>query len=156
MEEDYRRWCSRDRQWQGTYSEEKNRQPQAAQEGRIRRIKVVGWRHYSRFQVAPPLLVLLLAMRLVGDRQGLHSFDLWPALYFEPQYSDARIFLMKTCNLAIILDDTYDNYGTYEELEMFTQAVQIWLASYIDTLPEYMKFIYQELLDVYKEAEEVL
>ncbi|CAH1429023.1 unnamed protein product [Lactuca virosa] len=78
------------------------------------------------------------------------------AVYFEPQYSDARIFLMKTCNLAIILDDTYDNYGTYEELEIFTQAVQRWPTSCIDTLPEYMKFIYQELLDVYKEAEEVL
>ncbi|CAH1426519.1 unnamed protein product [Lactuca virosa] len=78
------------------------------------------------------------------------------AVYFEHQYLDARIFLMKTCNLAIILDDTYDNYGTYEELEMFTQAVQRWSTNCIDTLPEYMKFIYQELLDVYKEAEEVL
>ncbi|CAI9284507.1 unnamed protein product [Lactuca saligna] len=78
------------------------------------------------------------------------------AVYFEPQYSDARIFLMKTCNLVIILDDTYDNYGTYEELEIFTQAVQRWSASCIDTLPEYMKIIYQELLDVYKEAEELL
>ncbi|CAH1427843.1 unnamed protein product [Lactuca virosa] len=78
------------------------------------------------------------------------------AVYFEPQYSDARIFLMKTCNLVIILDDTYDNYGTYEELEIFTQAVQRWSASCIDTLPEYMKIIYQELLDVYKETEEVL
>ncbi|KAI3691298.1 hypothetical protein L2E82_49603 [Cichorium intybus] len=78
------------------------------------------------------------------------------AVYFEPQYSDARIFLMKTCNLVIILDDTYDNYGTYEELEIFTEAVQRWSASCIDTLPEYMKSIYQELLDVHKEAEEVL
>ncbi|KAI3691260.1 hypothetical protein L2E82_49525 [Cichorium intybus] len=78
------------------------------------------------------------------------------AIYFEPQYYDVRIFLMKTCNLVIILDDTYDNYGTYEELEIFTEAVQRWSASCIDTLPEYMKSIYQELLDVHKEAEEVL
>nr|KAJ0206849.1 hypothetical protein LSAT_V11C500243450 [Lactuca sativa] len=78
------------------------------------------------------------------------------AVYFEPQYSDARIFLMKTCNLVIILDDTYDNYGTYEELEIFTQAIQKWSPSCIDTLPEYMKIIYQELLDVHREAEEVL
>ncbi|KVH96380.1 Terpene synthase, metal-binding domain-containing protein [Cynara cardunculus var. scolymus] len=78
------------------------------------------------------------------------------AAYYEPQYSDARIFLMKTCNLVIILDDTYDNYGTYEELEIFTEAVQRWSISCLDKLPEYMKFIYQELLDVHKEAEELL
>lgn len=27
----------------------------------------------------------------------------------------------------IVLDDTFDNYGTYEELEMFTQAVERYL-----------------------------
>ncbi|CAI9274873.1 unnamed protein product [Lactuca saligna] len=78
------------------------------------------------------------------------------AVYFEPQHSDARIFLMKACNLVIILDDTYDNYGTYEELEIFTEAIQRWSMSCLDMLPEYMKLIYKELLDVYKEAEELL
>lgn len=78
------------------------------------------------------------------------------AVYFEPQHSNARIFLMKACNLVIILDDTYDNYGTYEELEVLTQAVQKWSRSCLDMLPEYMKVIYQELLDVHKEAEDLL
>ncbi|KAL4570376.1 hypothetical protein LXL04_026028 [Taraxacum kok-saghyz] len=78
------------------------------------------------------------------------------AVYFEPQHSDARIFLMKACNLVIILDDTYDNYGTYQELEIFTEAIQRWSISCLDMLPEYMKLIYKELLDVHKEAEELL
>ncbi|KAJ9549666.1 hypothetical protein OSB04_022209 [Centaurea solstitialis] len=78
------------------------------------------------------------------------------AIYFEPQHSDARIFLMKACHLLIIIDDTYDNYGTYEELEIFTEAVQRWSTSCLDMLPEYMKLIYQILLDVHKEAEELL
>nr|UNI81647.1 terpene synthase 4 [Stevia rebaudiana] len=78
------------------------------------------------------------------------------AVYYEPQHSESRIFLMKACNLVIILDDTYDNYGTYEELEIFTKAVQTWSISCLDTLPEYMKPIYQELLDVHKEAEDLL
>ncbi|KAL8266833.1 hypothetical protein R6Q59_004177 [Mikania micrantha] len=78
------------------------------------------------------------------------------AVYFEPQHSESRIFLMKACNLVIILDDTYDNYGTYEELEIFTKAVQKWSISCLDMLPEYMKPIYQELLDVHKEAEDLL
>ncbi|XP_076958400.1 (E)-beta-farnesene synthase-like [Bidens hawaiensis] len=78
------------------------------------------------------------------------------AVYFEPQHSESRIFLMKACNLVIILDDMYDNYGTYEELEIFTKAVQKWSISCLDMLPEYMKPIYQELLDVHKEAEDLL
>ncbi|KAK1438391.1 hypothetical protein QVD17_04199 [Tagetes erecta] len=78
------------------------------------------------------------------------------AVYFEPQHSESRIFLMKACNLVIILDDTYDNYGTYKELEVFTEAVQRWSISCLDMLPEYMKGIYQELLDIHKEAEDLL
>lgn len=31
---------------------------------------------------------------------------------------------MKTCMWLVVLDDTFDNYGTYEELEIFTQAVE--------------------------------
>ncbi|KAM0059720.1 putative beta-farnesene synthase [Helianthus debilis subsp. tardiflorus] len=78
------------------------------------------------------------------------------AVYFEPQHSESRIFLMKICNLLVILDDTYDNYGTYEELQIFTKAIQKWSISCMDMLPEYMKLIYQEILNVYKEAEDLL
>ena len=46
------------------------------------------------------------------------------SIYYEPQYSQTRIFLMKTCMWLVVLDDTFDNYGTYEELEIFTQAVE--------------------------------
>nr|GEY86678.1 (E)-beta-farnesene synthase-like [Tanacetum cinerariifolium] len=38
------------------------------------------------------------------------------------------------------------NYGTYEELEIFAQAVERWSISCLDMLPEYMKLIYQELV----------
>ena len=46
------------------------------------------------------------------------------SIYYKPQYSQTRIFLMKTCMWLVVLDDTFDNYGTYEELEIFTQAVE--------------------------------
>nr|AYV65217.1 sesquiterpene synthase [Ageratina adenophora] len=78
------------------------------------------------------------------------------AVYFEPQHSESRIFLMKVCNLMIILDDTYDNYATYEELEIFTKAIQKWSISCLDMLPEYMKLIYQELLDVFNKSKDLL
>nr|UNI81645.1 terpene synthase 2 [Stevia rebaudiana] len=77
-------------------------------------------------------------------------------VYFEPKYSHARVFLAKIISMAAVLDDTYDVYGTYEELKIFTEAIQRWSTTCIDVLPEYMKPIYQTLLDMYKEMEEIL
>ncbi|GLT63809.1 hypothetical protein SLA2020_363430 [Shorea laevis] len=73
--------------------------------------------------------------------------------YFEPKYSQARTFLAKVIAMTSTLDDTYDNYGTYEELEVFTKAIERWDITVIDQLPEYMKLVYQALLDVYSEME---
>ncbi|KAL5802663.1 hypothetical protein ACOSQ4_030968 [Xanthoceras sorbifolium] len=75
-------------------------------------------------------------------------------VYFEPQYSLARRILTKVAAAITIVDDTYDAYGTYKELELFTDAIQRWDINTIDVLPEYMKLIYRPLLDVYDEAEE--
>nr|QQG64114.1 TPS3 [Parthenium argentatum] len=77
-------------------------------------------------------------------------------VYFEPQHSRTRMFLMKTSMWLIVLDDTFDNYGTYEELKIFTEAVERWSMSCLDTLPEYMKLIYQELLNHHQEMEELI
>ncbi|KAE9444819.1 hypothetical protein C3L33_23283, partial [Rhododendron williamsianum] len=44
------------------------------------------------------------------------------AVCFEPQYSLARLVLTKAMIMATIVDDTYDAYGTYEELKCFTNA----------------------------------
>nr|ADT64306.1 E-beta-farnesene synthase 1 [Artemisia annua] len=78
------------------------------------------------------------------------------SIYYEPQHARTRMFLMKTCMWLVVLDDTFDNYGTYEELEIFTQAVERWSISCLDMLPEYMKLIYQELVNLHVEMEESL
>ncbi|KAI7755456.1 hypothetical protein M8C21_006430 [Ambrosia artemisiifolia] len=78
------------------------------------------------------------------------------AVSFEPQHSCSRIFLTKACACILLLDDTYDNYATYEELEIFTKAIQRWSISSLDMLPEYMKLIYQELVNIHQEMEELL
>ncbi|XP_034679562.1 (-)-germacrene D synthase-like [Vitis riparia] len=75
-------------------------------------------------------------------------------VYFEPQYYLARRILMKVFGVLSIVDDIYDAYGTFEELELFTEAIERWDASSIDQLPDYMKVCYQALLDVYEEMEE--
>ncbi|PQP94756.1 terpene synthase [Prunus yedoensis var. nudiflora] len=77
-------------------------------------------------------------------------------VHFEPQYYFARRTLCKVTALLVIIDDIYDVYGTHEELELFTEAVERWDISAMDHLPEYMKICYQALLDVYVEIEENL
>ncbi|GLU07984.1 hypothetical protein SLE2022_249200 [Rubroshorea leprosula] len=52
------------------------------------------------------------------------------------------------------MDDIYDNYGTYDELQLLTKCIERWNVAVIDQLPEYMKLYYQALLDIYSEMEE--
>ncbi|KAD3338094.1 hypothetical protein R6Q59_027212 [Mikania micrantha] len=90
-------------------------------------------------------------------RDRLVEFYFWIlGVYFEPQYSRSRIFITKVITIAAIFDDTYDIYGTYEELNIFTEAVQRWSIACIDALPDYMKLIYKMLMDCYDEMEEIM
>lgn len=58
-------------------------------------------------------------------RDRLVELYFWAlGVYFEPQYSRARIFLTKVLAMSTLIDDTYDAYGIFEELEIFTEAVQ--------------------------------
>ncbi|XP_074364107.1 sesquiterpene synthase Cop-like [Apium graveolens] len=75
---------------------------------------------------------------------------------FEPQYVLARSFLTKLLALVTVVDDMYDVYGTIEELTLFTEAIQKWDIGALDQLPEYMKCIYQVVLDFHTEVEEEL
>nr|AMP42988.1 sesquiterpene synthase [Xanthium strumarium] len=91
----------------------------------------------------------------VRDRM-VESYFWALGVYFEPKYSHARMFLAKVFTVTAVIDDTYDSYGTYEELMIFTEAVQRWSVACIDMLPEYMKPMYQALMGVYEEMEEIL
>ncbi|KAK4771547.1 hypothetical protein SAY87_032079 [Trapa incisa] len=74
-------------------------------------------------------------------------------VYFEPEYALARNILAKIIALASIMDDTY---GTREELQLLTDAIDRWDMDALDQLPEYMQVFYRELLDTYREFEELL
>ena len=45
-------------------------------------------------------------------------------VYFEPKYYFARRFLTKVIAMTSIIDDIYDVYGTLEELDLFTRAIE--------------------------------
>ncbi|KAK1419331.1 hypothetical protein QVD17_28496 [Tagetes erecta] len=78
------------------------------------------------------------------------------ALCPDPKSSHVRVFLAKLMHMITTLDDTYDAYGAYEELEIFTKAVDRWSITCLDMLPEYMKLVYHVLLDMYQEVEEII
>ncbi|WMV53479.1 hypothetical protein MTR67_046864 [Solanum verrucosum] len=77
-------------------------------------------------------------------------------VYFEPQYSQARVMLTKTLAITSIVDDTFDAYGTVKELEKYTDAIQRWDINEIDRLPDYMKISYKVLLDLFDDYEKEL
>ncbi|XP_024176367.2 (-)-germacrene D synthase [Rosa chinensis] len=77
-------------------------------------------------------------------------------VYFEPKYHFGRTTLCKVLGLLTMIDDTYDTYGTPEELELFTEAIERWDISAMDSLPDYMKVCYGALLNVYTEIKDEL
>ncbi|GAB4827228.1 hypothetical protein Ancab_034115, partial [Ancistrocladus abbreviatus] len=72
------------------------------------------------------------------------------AMYFEPHYSLARMFLAKVLLVISILDDTYDAYATFVELQALTNAFERWDISVIDELPaDYLKLVFRYVINVY-------
>ncbi|KAJ4978048.1 hypothetical protein NE237_008828 [Protea cynaroides] len=60
----------------------------------------------------------------------------------EPQFRNFRVELTKVNMLITMIDDVYDVYGTLEELELFTNAVERWDIKAIEQLPDYMKMCF--------------
>ncbi|MCE0482203.1 hypothetical protein HAX54_040704 [Datura stramonium] len=77
-------------------------------------------------------------------------------VYFEPQYSQARVMLAKTIAMISVVDDTFDSYGTVKELATYTDVIQRWDISEVDQLPDYMKNSYKALLHLYEDYEKEL
>ncbi|KAK7405096.1 hypothetical protein VNO78_06292 [Psophocarpus tetragonolobus] len=78
-------------------------------------------------------------------------------VYFEPEYSLARRIMMKVIAIASIIDDVYDAYGTIEELELLTNAIERWdVCSSVDLPESSIKLCYMALLDVFDEIEQEL
>ncbi|KAE8704277.1 putative Terpene synthase 21 [Hibiscus syriacus] len=75
-------------------------------------------------------------------------------LFFEPCYTKWRIILTKMILLLSILDDTFDAYGTPQELQRLIDALKIWDTSALDELHDYTKVICKTVLVVFDEIAE--
>ncbi|XP_059069286.1 alpha pinene synthase, chloroplastic-like [Cryptomeria japonica] len=73
----------------------------------------------------------------------------------EPKYYAFRIGFAKLSALITYLDGVYDTYGTYEELQLFIEAIKKWDPSATKGLPEYMKIAYIAFYDGVKDMWEV-
>ncbi|KAL7145234.1 hypothetical protein ABFS83_07G067200 [Erythranthe nasuta] len=72
------------------------------------------------------------------------------AFHFEPQYSYVRNAVAKAMQMVSILDDTYDNYATLNEAQLFTDVLERWDMNEIGQLPDYMKVVYPFIMSVYE------
>ncbi|KAL4585160.1 hypothetical protein LXL04_009775 [Taraxacum kok-saghyz] len=69
----------------------------------------------------------------------------------ERKYSAKRIEIAKTISILLVIDDIFDTYGSYDDLVLFTKAIQKWDMQEIEQLPEYMKICYMALYNTTNE-----
>ncbi|XLT31581.1 hypothetical protein HN873_062873 [Arachis hypogaea] len=89
-------------------------------------------------------------------RERIAELYFWPfAMNSEPKYTTFRRVVAKVVQWMTIFDDTYDVYGTIEELELLTQAIHRWDISYIESLPECFKAIFNSIVELVDEIIEL-
>ncbi|KAK1418494.1 hypothetical protein QVD17_27639 [Tagetes erecta] len=69
----------------------------------------------------------------------------------ELRFSGGRIELAKSIAILLVIDDIYDTYGSYDDLVLFTKAIQRWDLNSMEQLPEYMKVCYEALYNTNNE-----
>ncbi|KAL5130644.1 Tricyclene synthase EBOS, chloroplastic [Glycine soja] len=93
-----------------------------------------------------------LAPKLSFSRDRLMECFFWSmGMAFEPQFSDLRKGLTKVTSLITTIDDVYDVYGSLDELELFTKAVESWDIKAVQVMPEYMKICFLALYNTVNE-----
>ncbi|CAL5431425.1 unnamed protein product [Camellia sinensis] len=89
-----------------------------------------------------------LGKKLSFARDRLMENFLWTlGVNFEPQFGYFRRIATKVNSLMTTIDDVYDVYGSLEELELFTNAVERWDISAMEQLPDYMKICFLALFN---------
>ncbi|KAL4360581.1 hypothetical protein GQ457_04G005450 [Hibiscus cannabinus] len=77
------------------------------------------------------------------------------SVFYEPRYTLWRIIFTKIVVLVSILDDSFDAYGTPQELQRLTDALKRWEIDALDELQDYTRVICKAVLDVFHEIDEL-
>nr|AZL40028.1 guaiene synthase [Thapsia villosa var. laciniata] len=79
----------------------------------------------------------------------------WAVGYsYEPRYALARIMSSKVVSVLSISNDLYDAYGTMDELNIYTKAIERLNVDCIEGLPDYSKICYSTSLNIFSEFDE--
>ncbi|KAL9236369.1 hypothetical protein vseg_011049 [Gypsophila vaccaria] len=100
-----------------------------------------------------------LHMKVSFSRDRITEAYFWIiGVYFEPKFSLARKLVGKVFKSTSLTDDTYDSYGTLEELKVLTEAFQRpWnKKGFEEELSEHVKWCYYAYVETCEEAEEDL
>ncbi|KAF5741462.1 terpene synthase [Tripterygium wilfordii] len=93
-----------------------------------------------------------LSNKLSFARDRLMECFFWTVgMVFEPQFQQCRKGLTKVGSFITIIDDIYDVYGTLDELEQFTNAVERWDIGAVADLPDYMRLCFLALYNTINE-----
>ncbi|KAG6471456.1 hypothetical protein ZIOFF_068898 [Zingiber officinale] len=94
-----------------------------------------------------------LAQHLPFFRDRLTASFLWTVgCAFEPQFGSFREVETKSNCLIAMLDDVYDVYGSLEELELITDAIDRWDVNAIEKLPDYLKLCFLAVFNTANDA----
>ncbi|CAO2186886.1 unnamed protein product [Urochloa humidicola] len=94
-------------------------------------------------------------LRFTRDRMvELHFWMM--GVVWEPYYSCSRIMLTKFTVCATMFDDFYDNYGTTEESNIFTTALERWDEKATEQLPAHLKSLFINIVNSTNKMEEEL
>ncbi|KAG5555550.1 hypothetical protein RHGRI_006257 [Rhododendron griersonianum] len=89
-----------------------------------------------------------LGEKLSFARDRLMENFLWTVeMDFKPQFGYRRRVATIVNALITAIDDVYDVYGTLDELELFTNAVERWDITTMEQLPDYMKICFLALFN---------
>nr|AHI46572.1 monoterpene synthase [Zingiber montanum] len=93
-----------------------------------------------------------LAEKLPFSRDRLTENYLWTVGWAsEPEHWRFREVQTKVICFVTMIDDIYDVYGTLDELQLFTDAIDRWDLAAMDKLPEYMKLCFFAIINLVHE-----
>ncbi|KAK8569638.1 hypothetical protein V6N13_046687 [Hibiscus sabdariffa] len=109
----------------------------------------LGVSHHFENEIEKQLAHHFMTLNEIIDDDKDHDLHTIAAIF--------QVFRLHGYNMSSVLDDTYDAYGTFEELQYLTDAMKRFDISAMDKLPaDYLKLVYKTILDVHDEVEEMV